>query len=346
MSRARHRVLVVEDSAYMRKVISDILNSDSSLNVVGTAKDGVEALALARQLRPDVITMDVEMPRMDGITCTRHLMREVGVPVVMLSSLTQDGASATLDALSAGAVDFVHKPGGPVSPSLDSVRDEITHRVKLAAQSRPRPVSHSILAKQTKPLASPGQRPQWLVLMAASTGGPGALLEIFSELDCPNAAFLVVQHMPAGFTPALARRLDMYSALSVREASGGELPEAGVAYLAPGGMHMSLGAGGRISVHDGPLVHGVKPAADVLMESAVKVPSVRFLGVVLTGMGYDGAKGMAAIRRAGGRTIVQDEATCVVYGMPRAVAMMGNAERAVPCHQIAEAIMQIVSQAG
>jgi len=332
-------VLVVEDSAFMRKVISDILCSDDSLSVVGVARNGLEALEKVRELKPDVVTMDVEMPFMDGITCTARLMTENPVPVVMLSSTTQKGASKTLEALAAGAVDFIPKPSGSVSLDLDLLRETIVSKVKSAAGARARAIT--VTSNTIVKTSLDGLPPSWLVAIACSTGGPGALCELFSRLEQVDASVCVIQHMPPGFTKSLSARLDDCSVFRVREASNGECLEAGHAYVAPGGLHMSLDSRLRLRVHDGPPIHGVKPAADLFMQSCAKWAAPNIIGIVLTGMGCDGAKGMMAIRDAGGRTIAEHESTSVVYGMPKAAVASDAAEMVLPLHTIPEKISEI-----
>jgi len=363
----RIRVLVVDDSAFMRKVVSDLLAADPEIEVIGTARDGLNALDRIRLEKPAVVTMDVEMPRMDGLTALERIMAENPVPVVMVSSLTQEGAETTVRALALGAVDFVGKPSGTISLDMARVRDDLVTKVKLAARVNPaslrrtawhrngprggwrseprggRPAEPAVgqtepAVGQTEP-AAPIPPADRLVVIGSSTGGPGALHAIFPELTADSGvAYLVVQHMPAGFTRSLAERLDDLSPVRVREAADGDVPAAGTALLAPGGYHLTLTQERRVALNQGPPQHGVRPSVDVTLLSAVEVYGARCVGVILTGMGFDGAKGMAALKRAGGRTIAQDEASCVVYGMPRAVVEMGNADVVVPIEEVAAAI--------
>lgn len=342
----KQKVLVVDDSAFMRKVIADIIGTDSSLEVVGTARDGKDALEKARLLRPDVITMDVEMPVMNGIECIRRIMAEHPVPIVVLSSLTHTGAQATVEALAAGAVDFIQKPAGHASLGLGKIAETIIRKVKVAAAARPRVPSYSLRKKPGAAVRCAAKNGEWHIVIASSTGGPGALLEVFSGLGSVSASITVVQHMPPGFTKTLAARLNTCSELIVVEAEGGEALRPGVAYVAPGGRHMVVEPDRTLKLVDGPPIHGVKPAADVLMDSVARFLAPNVVGVVLTGMGYDGARGMALIKRSGGKTIAEHESTCVVYGMPRAVVEMGNADVVVPVHQVAGAIRKAIGLAG
>ena len=331
------RVLVVDDSAFMRLAISRALAEQGTIEVVGVARDGVEALEKARALQPDVITLDVEMPRLDGLQTLAALMRERPVPVVMLSSLTTAGAPATIKALELGAVDFVAKPAPNVAgPQL--LRDELTRAVIAAAEARVRPGRHALPPRHQPRVHAepPGRRADRVVAIGCSTGGPRALMDVLPRLpgNLP-AAVLIVQHMPAGFTRSLAERLNEASAVEVREAAAGDLAVAGRALLAPGGWHMQIDAEGRVALDDGPTMHGVRPAVDRLFRSLPPVFGARCVAAVLTGMGSDGADGAAAIRAAGGRIVTEDATTCVVYGMPRAVAERGLSDLKAPLPTIA-----------
>lgn len=319
------RVLVVDDSAFMRQMISRML-TEAGMEVVGLARNGQEGYALARVLRPDVITLDVQMPVMDGLEMLRRLMREAPMPVVMLSSLTQKDAPETVEALSLGAVDFVPKPGTGSALSLPTVRDELVEKVRVAARARvrrPRRIS------RTRPRQ--GERPRrgtaGIVVIGTSTGGPSALTHVLPQIpgDFPLPV-VVVQHMPAGFTASLARRLNGLARLRVAEALSGVVPEPGEAWIAKGGTHLLFSPEGAFLFDDGPPHLGVRPAVDVTAESAVKRWGGAVILVVLTGMGTDGVEGARRVKEAGGRVIVQDEASSVVYGMPRAVAENGLAD--------------------
>lgn len=340
----------------MRKVITGLLESDPELTVVGTARDGLEAMEKAIGLAPDVVTLDVEMPRLDGLGALKGIMAQRPLPVVMVSSLTHAGADATIQALALGAVDFVPKPSGAVSLDLHKVRDEMVRKVKVAARTTPgrlRPwlrgagagrVAPVAPASATAPTRLPGPsggQPVTggltrLVVVAASTGGPGALYRLLGPLPADlRAGLVVVQHMPPGFTRSLAAHLDQVSALRVREAAAGDRLADGLALVAPGGFHLVLAAGGVVALDTGPPRHGVRPAADVTLESVPADLARRALVVVLTGMGMDGARGAGHLKRQGAIVWVQDEESSVVWGMPRATAELGVADRVGSPEQLA-----------
>ncbi len=340
--RPSRRVLVVDDSAFIRGVISRIVAADPSLVVVGTARDGREAVERAIELRPDVITMDVEMPVSSGIEATREIMAARPVPIVMLSSLTRSGAQPTIDALAAGAVDFITKPTGLAAREMATLQDTVLQKIRAALLTRPRaphppPVASRI---SSSPKSSDGSG--WTIVVGSSTGGPAALVEVFTRIGPTGARIAVVQHMPEGFTHSLAARLDRCSATRVREATAGEPLQEGTAYIAPGGKHMRITSELRVALDDGAPLHGVRPAADILFESAARWAGPRILGVILTGMGVDGARGMALVKGAGGRTLVEDESTCVVPGMPRAALALGVVDAKAPITGMAAAIRQVI----
>lgn len=342
------RVLIVDDSAFMRKVIRDLLESDPGLEVAGTARDGLEALEQVRSLQPDVVTMDVEMPRLDGLSTLRRLMAEVPRPVVMLSSLTDRGAQATMQALSLGAIDFVHKPSGAISLDLHRVRDELVQKVKAAARVTPRGLQRAqFVAPPTLlgpgPTAAcaktrfPSDRLTRLVVVAASTGGPGALHRLLAPIPSGlSAGVLVIQHMPQGFTRSLAGHLDQQARLTVREAAAGDRLTDGVVLVAPGGSHLLFNQVAEVSLDDGPPRHGVRPAADVTMEKIPDALARRALVVILTGMGMDGARGAKHMADRGAEVWVQDEESCVVFGMPRTTRELGIASRSGPPEQLGQ----------
>jgi len=353
------RVLVVDDSALMRKVISDILETDPGIEVVATARDGIEAVELVKTFHPDVVTLDVHMPRLDGLTALRHIMRDQPTPVIILTGL--DDHKIAVEALQSGAVDIVIKPSGPISADLERVQDELIRKVKLAQLANLRtgfpPVS-SITSLHPPPSTSSltlrsrstGTRGTWVVAIGASTGGPRAVEYVLRTLpaDLP-AALVVVQHMPSGFTRSFAERLDKICALTVREGTEGDLLHPGVAYIAPGGYHMHIQRGsvhdelGHITLDDGPPVHNVRPAVDVTMVDVAELFGSRALGVVLTGMGSDGALGLRRIKEEGGVTIAQDRETSVVYGMPRAALALGVVDLVLPLQEIPAMIVQVIS---
>lgn len=349
------RVLVVDDSAFMRKMVGEILNR-AGIEVVAIARDGFEALEKARRLRPDVITLDVEMPRMDGVTFLSELMPTLPTPVVVLSSLTSNGAETTIRCLERGAFDCLHKPSGAISLDIESIGTEIVAKVKAAARARrcgtwvARPLDtnrqiNGLCARfTTRPSSGPAFK-MAVVIIASSTGGPGALQRVVPLLpaDLP-AAIVVVQHLPVGFTAALSKRLDASSALSVREARVGDLLVRGKVLVAPAGVHLAFDAERRVTLDHEPPIWGVRPAADVAMRSAAERFGPLAIAVVLTGMGRDGALGAKAIRQHGGVCIAQDEATCVIFGMPRAALEAGAVDRLLPLDEIARGIVEVVEK--
>jgi two-component system chemotaxis response regulator CheB len=342
------RVLVVDDSAFMRRVIGEAIASQADMQLVGVAHNGLDALLKVEQLQPDVVTLDVEMPDMDGLTALRHLMARYPRPVVMLSSLTQEGAVTTLRALNIGAVDFVPKPSGSISLDFHRVREDLLHKVRIASGARVRkPVPAAPVP--TRPLVAAPVPPrssstfERLVVIGSSTGGPRALGTLVPGLPRDGkTAYLIVQHMPAGFTRSLAERLDNASPLEVREASGGERLSADRVLVAPGDHHLKLRSSGVVELDQGPRVHGVRPSVDVTLESVADHFGSRAIVAVLTGMGHDGAAGAAAVHQCGGYVLAEDESTCVVWGMPRAVFERGVADRVVPLDGMAEAIVSAI----
>ncbi|MCL4532192.1 MAG: chemotaxis response regulator protein-glutamate methylesterase [Actinobacteria bacterium] len=347
------RVLVVDDSAFMRYVVSKELSADPSIKVVGMARDGLDALQKVGELKPDVVTMDLEMPRMDGLTALGRLMSEDPVPVVLLSSLTQEGAAVTIHGLELGAADFVTKPSTVQAASSVETWQTLLAKVKAAARldvrrlrSRSIQAPHMTPRTPVQPVVHREQpkKPEKLVVVGTSTGGPRALFDVIPRLpNSLDAAVVVVQHMPPGFTRSLASRLNDVSPLEVKEAEDGDQITLGRALLAPGDFHMVVKRGGRIGLERSPSIHGVRPAVDVTMESAASVFGARTVAVVLTGMGRDGTAGALSIRRVGGVVLAEDEATCVVYGMPRSAYEAGAVNRVVRLEHVADAIVQAVS---
>jgi two-component system chemotaxis response regulator CheB len=344
------RVLVVDDSLFMRRMISDLLSREPELEVVGTARNGQEGLEQARQLKPDVITLDVEMPVMDGITMLERLMAEQPTPVVMISSLTQEGAEITLRCLERGAVDFVPKPSGAVSLDLYKVSSQIIEKVKaaarvprhrLASQQGQRFTTRSVgVATKGCPVSDDA-----VVVIGASTGGPRALSLLISQLPHElMAPMLIVQHMPEGFTRSFAERLDRLSHLNVQEAQEGDRLQPGVAYLAPGGHHLRLQPDGRLHLSHEPPLHGVRPAVDITLLSVAEHYKSGVVVAILTGMGSDGAMGVRMLHAKGARILAEDESSCVVFGMPRAAIQTGCVHRVVPIEQMATALYEEVLQ--
>jgi two-component system, chemotaxis family, protein-glutamate methylesterase/glutaminase len=336
------RVLVVDDSALVRQMVTHVLAEVPRIEVVGTARDGVEALTLARELKPDVITLDIQMPKMDGLAALPHLVRDTNARVVMLSSVSDP--ETTYQALELGAVDFVGKPAQGLATALDELAKELVRAIRTAA--RISPAKRHVIA--SPPSAVPGASaadgdPDRLVVIAASTGGPLALERVFAGLrPDPHTAYLIVQHLPPGFAASLGARLGRAGGLPIVEAEDGTRLRAGHGYVAPYGSHMMVegrpGRHTRIVLSEGPHIHGLRPSADPLFESAASEYGSRTTGVVLTGMGSDGAHGLLAIRKMGGRTIVQDEETSVVWGMPGAAVRLGAAAIVVPLDGIAAEI--------
>jgi len=333
------RVLVVDDSAFMRLSISRALNAAPGIQVVGSARDGEEALEQVRRLSPDVVTLDVEMPRLDGLGALRQIMADRPCPVIMLSSLTTSGSFETVQSLMLGAVDFVSKPVNRAN--VTAVMDELVKKIFCAAHANlPAPaLDPARPAPAEKRIGRAISRQDRIVVIGSSTGGPRALNTVIPALpaDLP-AAVMVVQHMPAGFTHSLAERLDGQSSLVVKEAEVGDRLEAGKVLLAPGGYHMTIDDSGTIALNQNPPVHGVRPAIDVTLASVVKQFASAVVSVILTGMGNDGTNGCALVHQAGGRVIAEDQSSCVVYGMPRSVAEAGIADAIVPLPEIAGAI--------
>jgi two-component system, chemotaxis family, protein-glutamate methylesterase/glutaminase len=329
------RVLVVDDSPTMRGLITAILRRDPEIEVVGAAADALEARQAIKQLNPDVITLDIEMPNMNGLEFLEKIMRLRPMPVVMVSTLTHAGADATLAALEIGAVDCV---GKPLANQTDAGFAELGERVKIAASARVRGQGMGQKVAAREGYKHGGK----LVAMGSSTGGVEALLTILSRFpaDCPPT--VITQHMPPSFTRSFADRLNRTCAPTVAEASDGAPLAPGHVYIAPGGSrHLRVGgsAGQRCLLVEGDLENGHRPSVDILFQSVAQHAGANAIGVILTGMGRDGAEGLLAMREAGARTIGQDEASCIVYGMPKVAHQMGAVERQLPLHRIADAVL-------
>ena len=352
-SRAPATVLVVDDSAFMRRLITQIIDASPEFRVVGTARDGHDALRQIHALDPRIVTLDVEMPELDGMQTLGYIMSETPRAVVMLSAAaTEGGADLTLRCLELGAVDFVRKSSGPISLDLATVSETLLAALRAATEmnlggvpvlARPRFVDPAL---PSAPPALPTGATA-VVAIASSTGGPRALAEVIPNLPGDlQAAVLIVQHMPAGFTKSLAARLDLMSKLTVTEAVDGEPIQTNRVYLAPGGVHMRVAhdgrAGRRIVLDTSPAVWGVRPAADPLFHSVADHFGRSAVGVVLTGMGRDGAEGLRLMRAAGGQGVVQDRATSTIYGMPQAALQRAGADRVVPLGEVAPAIVTLL----
>ncbi len=337
------RVLIVDDSATARAVLREILESDPAIEVIGTASDAYVARDMVVELRPDVLCLDVEMPRMDGISFLRRLMHYMPLPVVMVSSLTQSGAKITLDALEAGAVDFVSKPHSHIYDGREQMRDELLSKIKMA--SRVRVVQRSLESVRKANTTSLAETTHKILAIGASTGGTEALKDVLMGLPRNAPGTVIVQHMPANFTAPFAERLNTLCAMEVREARNGDSITPGVALIAPGDYHMVVrrsGARYYVEIGSGDKVSGHRPSADVLFNSVAKIAGANAIGVILTGMGGDGARGLLAMRNAGARTIGQDEASCIVYGMPKVAFELGAVERQAPLERIPEEILGLL----
>ncbi|PPB08608.1 protein-glutamate methylesterase/protein-glutamine glutaminase [Brevibacillus laterosporus] len=377
------KVIVADDSAFMRKVISDILTNDPTIEVVARARNGMECLEKVKELQPDVVTLDVEMPILDGLATLERLMVEHPLPVVMLSSLTKEGADATLKALELGAFDFIGKPSGPISLDIHKVGTQLVEIVKEAAAAKGR-IRHKQIAPMTrapvkKPLIEPKKKllqtektsehlptptkesmglqhtelpdksGTKVVFLGTSTGGPRALQTLLTQIPAFfPAPILIVQHMPPGFTKSLAQRLDSLCQITVKEASDGEEVKAGIAYIAPGGYHMEATqpSGGKIiiTLHQEAPRGGHRPSVDVLFESASKLTHTRQWAVILTGMGADGTAGLRQMKESHHVVgLIEDQSSCVVFGMPRAAIQAGLADHIVPLDHMAETLVRLVT---
>jgi two-component system chemotaxis response regulator CheB len=341
------KVLVVDDSFLMRRIISDIVNSDPHLEVVGKAKDGDEALEKIASLNPDVVTLDINLPVRNGIDVLNDIMRGNPTKVIMLSAYTRAGASATIRALELGAVDFIAKPSGEISLGLEKLKNEIIAKIKLAANvdlGKYLAAFRAAGAAQKEEEKVLGVRK--LVIIGASTGGPKAILNIMRSIPGNiDAAFLIVQHMPKGFTLSFAERISWETGIRAKEAEEGDIVSNGKGFVAPAGSHMVLVKNGnqvKIKLTQDPPVNFVRPSIDVTMLSAVDIFGKDIIGVILTGMGKDGLEGAKKIKEAGGKLLIQDEESSVVWGMPGSVSKAGLTDGALPLSQIAEALIKSI----
>jgi two-component system chemotaxis response regulator CheB len=347
------RVLAVDDSAFMRKLLSDMFAAEKDFSIIDTARNGKDAIEKIKILKPDLVTMDVEMPIMDGISALKIIMQENPVPIIMVSSLTREGAAATLQALELGAVDFVAKTAGPIS-NLTDVRDELLDKCRAAVNAqlpkiRKQPDSSvRILPQQPVVTQARIMTEEKKVAIGTSTGGPRALQEIITRLPgglpCP---VVIVQHMPPGFTKSLSDRLNSLSALTVKEAEQNDILSPGKVFIAPGDYHMTLEReGGKtiIKLDQKPPIGGHRPSVDPLMDSVARIYGSKAVGVILTGMGRDGSKGISAIKQSQGYTIAEDQSTCVVFGMPKSAIELGAINKVLPLSSIAAEIVRAVAK--
>ena len=344
MTDRKIRVLVVDDSAFVRKALGRMLGGAADIEVVGLAADGAQGLEMANDLRPDVITLDVKMPRLGGLETLKRLMQECPTPVLLLSSLTQEGAEVTLRGLELGALDFVDKSSVQGPMNLLGLADELLTKVRVLGGARERREAALVAAEAADPFA--GLPKAEVVAIGASTGGPAALQEIIPRLPAGfPGAVLVVQHIPKGFSRSLAERLGARSTLPVHEAEDGEALAPGVVLVAPAGIHTKVRRRGsvvRVNLDEEPRSTLHRPSVDVLMASVARAYGPRSLGVVLTGMGSDGTAGLGAIKDAGGRTLAESEESCVIYGMPKAAIQAGVVGRAVALSRMADEIRSAV----
>jgi len=341
------RVLIVDDSALVRQVLRALIEDHAGLEVVGCAPDPFVAREMIKQYRPDVLTLDVEMPRMDGLAFLEKLMRLHPLPVVMVSSLTERGSEVTFRALELGAVDFIAKPKLNIAQELAAYAEDIAHKLRAAARARIRPRGEPVIPAPALRAPLPGS--ERIICIGASTGGTEALKEVLLALPADAPGVLVTQHMPPGFTRSFAERLDRLCALRVVEARGNERVLPGHVFIAPGDAHLQLkrcGANYKTALSDAPPLNRHRPAVDLLFESAATCAGKNAIGVILTGMGRDGARGLLAMRRAGAFTIAQDEASCVVYGMPREAVALDAACEQWPLRDIAGRLVARLRERG
>lgn len=358
------KVVVVDDSAFMRKLVTEFLSSHPELEVVATARNGKDAIEKIKQFKPAVITMDVEMPEMDGLDALGYIMEHMPTPIVMLSSLTGAGAETTFQAMEKGAVDFVRKPSGTISLDLHKIKDELIEKVLAASKANLRPMIPTAQAAPPKPARveqPPGKREvrvssrntrkpknsQNIVVIGTSTGGPRALQKVLTKLPKDlKAPVLIVQHMPPGFTKSLAQRLDSLSAIHVKEAEDGETLQKGTAYICPGSYHLKIKENGAllaIDLDQSPPVNGHRPAVDVMFESVSEATGFDKVAVIMTGMGADGANGLIKLKETGNvQAIAESEESCVVFGMPRAAIATRLVDCTVSVEHIAEKILEYI----
>lgn len=341
------KVLIVDDSAFMRKVLSDLFAADPEFTVLEPARNGKDAIDKIKRFKPDVVTLDVEMPIMDGLSALETIMRDHPTPVVMLSSLTREGADATIQALEKGAVDFIAKTAGPIS-SIEHIRVEILAKCRAAARANVKQLTKfqppRISTPEPAPITFTIPMDERIVAIGTSTGGPRALQEVLTKLpgNLP-CGVVIVQHMPPGFTKSLSDRLNSLCALTIKEAEPGDVIRPGLVLITPGDYHMTLersSAKTVVNLNQDPPIGGHRPSVDPMLESVAKIYGHRALGVILTGMGHDGSKGMKAIKSHHGFTIAEDQSTTVVFGMPKSAIELGVIDKVVPLPGIAAEIVK------
>jgi two-component system chemotaxis response regulator CheB len=344
----RIKVLIVDDSAIVRKILSDVISAEPDMEVVGTAPDAYVANEKIIALRPDVLTLDIEMPRMNGLVFLKQMMHECPIPTIIVSSLGKASCAATFEALRCGAVDVIAKPAGP--HSVADLHQVLAARIRGAAEARPRaaldPAAEGWRLMKPPPLPSTAIDPRAVIAIGASTGGTVAIQEILQHLSADMPPMVITQHIPASFSLAFANRLNKLCSMEIREAVDGDTLHRGLALVAPGDYHMVLrrtSTGYAIKLQQGPQVCYQRPSVDVMFASVAQAAGSYGVGVLLTGMGSDGAKGMLALKLAGGETIAQDEASCVVYGMPREAARLDAVHTVAPLGHIAAILTQTVA---
>jgi two-component system chemotaxis response regulator CheB len=353
MSR-KIKVLVVDDSALIRSLMKEIINQQTDMKCVGTAPDPLVAREMIKSLNPDVLTLDVEMPRMDGLDFLEKLMRLRPMPVLMISSLTERGSDITFRALELGAVDFVNKPKLDIARGMEAYSHEITDKIRAAAQSRVRKRATDVSGKLSADAILPNvggrlSSTEKLIIVGASTGGTEAIKELLVRLPADSPGILIAQHMPEKFTHSFAERLDSLCKITVKEAVHNERVLPGHAYIAPGHSHLLLnrsGANYTVELNQGPPVNRHRPSVDVLFRSAANCAGANAIGIILTGMGKDGAQGMLEMKQAGAHTFAQDEATCVVFGMPKEAIASGGVDEIVPLHHMAARVLEHLESLG
>ena len=344
MTKQKIKTIIVDDSAIVRKILSEELSKSPDIDIVGTAPDPFIARDKILKLQPDVITLDIEMPRMDGLTFLRKLMKHYPLPVIIVSSLTPKGSKLALEAMEIGAVDVIPKPGG--SYSVGDMSDVLAEKIRIASTANisKTSVQHSDYERPA-PLTALAETTHKVIAIGASTGGTEALRHVLTKMPPNSPGIVIVQHMPANFTTAFAERLNDVCQVSVKEARDNDSVTPGKALIAPGNYHMLLrrsGARYYVEVKDGPRVHHQRPSVDILFKSTAKYAGPNSIGVILTGMGADGAEGLLEMKQTGAKTIAQDEKTCVVFGMPKEAIKIGAADKVVPLGSVTQEILRMV----